>query len=290
MHHLLSVMAINLFVAACMMVLNFTIAEQMGYTNKILMINGILFFLFFLSSTFLLYIQYREYKKSENLHIQLIEQQILKENINNLEEFSDQLRTARHDYMNILYSIDCFIQEDDLNGLRNYYKNEILPQNDKIKFHQNNIKDLESIKQKEIKSILLTKAQVAFSLHINFVLNIPNSIEFHIKSYDLVRMLGIFLDNSLEAAHLIPDSEINISIYEDSQCQYIKISNTCESDLQNPHCLFQKGFSTKKDHSGLGLYNVRTILEKYPSAMLTTTCENNLFTQTLTISSANQIK
>ena len=192
MHHLLSVMAINHFVGACMMVLNFTIAEQMGYTNKILMINGILFFLFFLSSTFLLYIQYREYKKSENLHIQLIEQQILKENIKNLEEFSDQLRTAKHDYMNILYSIDCFIQEDDLNGLRNYYKNEILPQNDKIKFHQNNIKDLESIKQKEIKSILLTKAQVAFSLHINFVLNIPNSIEFHIKSYNLVRILGIF--------------------------------------------------------------------------------------------------
>jgi len=287
MHHLLSVMAINLFIGASMMVLNISIAERIGYTSEILIINCILFLFFFISSTFLLFLQYREYKKSENLHIQLLEQRILQENIKNLEEFSEQLRTARHDYMNILLSIDCFIQEDDLNGLRNYYKNEILPQNDKFKFHQNNIKDLESICQKEIKSILLVKAQVAFTLHIDFILNIPNIIEFRIKSYDLVRILGIFLDNSLEAAHLIPNSEINISIYEDSQHQYINISNTCNLDLQNPHCLFQKGFTTKKEHSGLGLYNVRKILEKYPSAMLTTTCKNNIFTQILTISSTD---
>lgn len=229
--------------------------------------------------------QYREYKKSEELHIQLAEQQILKENIKNLEEFSEQLRASRHDYMNVLYSIDCFISENDLNGLRSYYKNEILPQNDKIKFHQNNIKDLESISQKEIKSILLVKAQAAFTLHIKFILNIPNNIEFIIKSYDLVRMLGIFLDNSLEAAQPIPNSEINISMYEDSQHQYIEISNTCTPDFQNPNCLFQKGFTTKTEHSGLGLYNVRKILEKYPSAILTTTCKNNIFTQALTISS-----
>lgn len=176
-HQLLSAIAINLFIGACMMVLNISIAEQMGYTNKILIINCALFFFFFLSSTFLLYMQYREYKKSEELHIQLTEQQILKENIKNLEEFSEQLRTSRHDYMNVLYSIDCFISENDLNGLRSYYKNEILPQNDKIKFHQNNIKDLESISQKEIKSILLVKAQAAFTLHIKFILNIPNNIE-----------------------------------------------------------------------------------------------------------------
>lgn len=284
-HHLLSAVAINLFIGACMMVLNISIAERMGYTNKILIINCILFFFFFLSSTFLLYLQYREYKKSEDLHIQLIEQQILKENIENLEEFSEQLRTSKHDYMNVLYSIDCFIQENDLDGLRNYYKKEILPQNDKIKFHQNNIKDLESINQKEIKSILLVKAQVAFTLHINFILNIPNNIELIIKSYDLVRMLGIFLDNSLEAAQLISNSEINISIYEDTQHQYIKISNTYDGDIQNPNCLFQKGFTTKTEHSGLGLYNVQKILEKYPSVILTTTCKNNIFIQTLTISS-----
>lgn len=284
-HQLLSAIAINLFIGACMMVLNISIAEQMGYTNKILIINCALFFFFFLSSTFLLYMQYREYKKSEELHIQLTEQQILKENIKNLEEFSEQLRTSRHDYMNVLYSIDCFISENDLNGLRSYYKNEILPQNDKIKFHQNNIKDLESISQKEIKSILLVKAQAAFTLHIKFILNIPNNIEFIIKSYDLVRMLGIFLDNSLEAAQPIPNSEINISMYEDTQRQYIEISNTCELDFQNPNCLFQKGFTTKTEHSGLGLYNVRKILEKYPSAILTTTCKNNIFTQALTISS-----
>lgn len=284
-HQLLSAVAINLFIGACMMVLNISIAEQMGYTNKILIINCVLFFFFFLSSTFLLYMQYREYKKSEELHIQLIEQQILKENIKNLEEFSEQLRTSRHDYMNVLYSIDCFIQENDLNGLRNYYKNEILPQSDKIKFHQNNIKDLEFITQKEIKSILLVKAQMAFTLHIDFILNISDDIEFIMKSYDLVRILGIFLDNSLEAAQSIPNSEIKISMYEYTQQQYIEISNTCEHDFQNPNCLFQKGFTTKTEHSGLGLYNVGKILEKYPPAMLTTTCKNNIFTQTLTISS-----
>lgn len=280
----LPVMTLNLIICAFIIVLNISIAEKMSYTDKLLVSNAFLFLLFFLFSTFLLYAQYKEQKRTEAVKIQLAEYKILKENIHNLEEFSEQMRAFKHDYMNILFSIDCFLQENDLQGFRSYYEDNILPFNDRIKLLQSNTQDLNNLLQTEIKSIFLVKVQTAFSSQISVTVRISGPIEqFWINAIDLVRILGIFMDNSIEAASAAPNPKLDIFISSTEMQQKICISNSCIDRSFDKSRLFEKGYSTKQNHHGIGLYNVGKILKQYPSCLLMTNSKDSVFTQTLII-------
>lgn len=76
-------------------------------------------------------------------------------------------------------------------------------------------------------------------------------------------MLGILLDNALEAAVESQNKVIDIMVYQDdSQIEFL-IKNTYQDARLALDQLQQKGYSTKAGHPGFGLNTVEEFKQKY---------------------------
>lgn len=101
------------------------------------------------------------------------------------------------------------------------------------------------------------------------------------KIYEFTRILGILLDNAIEAASECKDKKINVTFRkEDAKHRLvIIIENTYKDKEIDTDRIFEKGFSSKKEHSGLGLWKVREILKRNNNLNLFTTKDKKLFKQ-----------
>ena len=102
-------------------------------------------------------------------------------------------------------------------------------------------------------------------------------------------ILGILLDNAVEASKKCDEKIINIVIRKDNKAnrQLFVIENTYSNKSVDTDRIFEKGYTSKieddgKNH-GLGLWEVRQILKKNNKLNLFTTKSNRLFTQQLEI-------
>lgn len=125
----------------------------------------------------------------------------------------------------------------------------------------------------------------------NIKMNIEIMLDFNdlnISTYELCRILGILLDNAIEAAKMCEEKIINIQVRRDFKVDrnLIIIENTYKNKNLNIDQLFEKGYSTKKNNEGLhglGLWNIRRILQKNNNLNLFTTTKEKLFSQQLEI-------
>ena len=110
-----------------------------------------------------------------------------------------------------------------------------------------------------------------------------NEIEKHMKIYEFTRILGILLDNAIEASSECDEKVIHVSFRkEDNRHRLIMgIENTYKNKDINVDKIFEKDFSTKskKSNSGLGLWEVRQILKKNNNLNLFTSKNDEFFSQ-----------
>jgi len=199
-----------------------------------------------------------------------------------LESLVDSLRTFKHDYNNTLSTLYGYVQLGDMESLKRMFK-EILEESRQIssldKLNPNLIKD------PNIFGILTAKYQECIKKNIIMNIEIYAEIEeIDIKMYDLTRILGIFLDNAIEAAAGSQERKINLTINERNNQLIIEISNTYkEGQIETIEKLFEKGISSKGKNRGLGLYKVKEIIKKYSGVELKTTKNTKIFMQKLII-------
>ena len=105
--------------------------------------------------------------------------------------------------------------------------------------------------------------------------------DLHIKIYEFTRVLGILMDNAIEATSECENKIINVTFRKDSRrnMQLLIIENTYKDKDINTDKIFEKGFSTKKGNTGLGLWEVRQILKKNNNLNLFTTKTDEFFIQ-----------
>lgn len=201
--------------------------------------------------------------------------------IHSLRVLHDTVRTFKHDFDNIINGIGGYIANDDMDGLKEYY-NQLLQDCHKT----NNLYSLspDVINQPAIYNILATKYYVADELNIQIDLDIfldLNEIDKHMKIYEFTRILGILLDNSIEASKECEEKLIKVSFRkEDVKHRIIVvIENTYNNKDVNIEKIFDKGFSSKERNTGLGLWKVRQILKRNNNLNLFTTKNKNFFKQ-----------
>lgn len=201
--------------------------------------------------------------------------------IHSLRILHDTVRTFKHDFDNIINGIGGYIANDDMDGLKEYY-NQLLQDCHKT----NNLYSLspDVINQPAIYNILATKYYVADELNIQIDLDIfldLNEIDKHMKIYEFTRILGILLDNSIEAAKDCEEKLIKVSFRkEDVKHRIIvAIENTYNNKDVNIEKIFDKGFSSKERNTGLGLWKVRQILKRNNNLNLFTTKNKEFFKQ-----------
>ena len=105
------------------------------------------------------------------------------------------------------------------------------------------------------------------------------------KIYEFARILGILLDNAIEASSECDEKILNIVFRNDvkNNRNIILIENTYNDKNVNIDEIFNKGFSGKENHTGLGLWEVKQILKKNNNINLHTTKNDKYFSQQLEI-------
>ncbi len=193
----------------------------------------------------------------------------------------DNIRGFKHNYTNMLDTIGGYIEENDIEHLKIYYS--------ELASECNRVTNLAVLDPKKINNpglynLLTSKYLRAFNLKINMDFNILADINsFDIKIYDFAKILGIFLDNAIEAAKECNEKIIHVILKKEanSNKQIIIIENTYSDKNINLSKIYEKGFSTKFNNTGLGLWEVNKIIKKYNNINLITTKNETYFRQTL---------
>ncbi|MBL1231045.1 GHKL domain-containing protein [Enterococcus sp. BWB1-3] len=189
----------------------------------------------------------------------------LKKYTDSLEKDQEKFAKFRHDYKNLLLSLkeianqnhDSLLEKEikELEIYSNYYLTN--------KFEYRYLKN---IKNDYLKSLFIAKLYQANNNKICCKFECPSTIvEVPVPIFDCIRVLGIILDNAIEASTESQDRELSLAIYRDDKQIEISISNSCKELLLSIDTLMKKGITTKKGHQGLGLSSIEEINKKNPN-------------------------
>ena len=222
--------------------------------------------------------------KSALLKKERDEQMALQVYTEELEKQYASIRKFEHDYQNILLSMRGFLDEGDLPGLREYFTTQVEVESEAITKNHFALRHLDKIKVREIKSVLTTKLSLAQHSNIWASFEANEVIDdFLIDSVKLVRMLGILLDNAIEAVSGLEKGQLFVGCFRWKSGIHFIIQNTCPPDMPPFHMIWEAGFSTKGPGRGLGLNNLAECVASLPAVSLQTNIIDKDFVQTLII-------
>lgn len=265
---------------------NLTIVFTFRNVNKIIILLNILFILgFFIFNVIVFYFNNKNFEaklKKEYEEKEIIQ---LKEYTNMIESLSDDLRRFRHDYSNIMEAMGAYIENKNIEGLEKIYNSELKSEGKILKKSKKSIFMLKNLKIDSLKGLISSKIIMAERLNIDTHVEIIDEIKnINMNEIDLCRIIGIFLDNAIEAQEKLEKPFINIYIINKENSVVILINNKCSSDTPPVFKIFNKGFSSKGHNRGLGLSNVKKILdENYKNVYLSTKIKDCVFTQEMII-------
>lgn len=92
-------------------------------------------------------------------------------------------------------------------------------------------------------------------------------------------MLGIAYDNAIEESLKLGDeAKIDTMIYQENGKLEIEIKNRCRDMGIAIQDMKKSGFTTKKNHQGLGLANIEEIRKRYDDILLNYQIKDGWFT------------
>ncbi len=224
------------------------------------------------------------------IKISIIEEQNAK--INNLESYNktlsimyDSIRGFRHDYANFIQALSGYVEANDIDGIRIMSKAIM---KECMKVNNMGILDPKIIDNPSVYSIITNKYYAAEREKISMNLEIMTDFK-DVKrySYEFCKILGILLDNAIEASKECSEKTVNIRFIKDSKAnkKLLVIENSYENKEINLDKIYEKGYTTKEkpgDKHGLGLWNVKRILNQTEKLSLYTS-KGQYFKQQLEI-------
>ena len=273
-----SIIYINLFLGAL------TLLTQAVITFYYIdVLPNIITFLSFISLLAYFSISIYSFTRMMKLTLTTRKLQSAEEYNNTLRILHDNVRGFKHDFDNIVTTIGGFIRTDDMEGLKKYY---LQLEDDCQRVNNLYILNPEVVNNDGIYNLLTKKYYEADSkdvkVNITFLLDLS---KLNMKIYEFARILGILLDNAIEASSECKEKLINLTFREDSRNsrQLIIVENTYKNKDVDTEKIFEKGVSGKEEHSGLGLWEVRKIVKKNKNTNLFTTKNEKFFIQQLEI-------
>ena len=150
------------------------------------------------------------------------------------------------------------------------------------------IETLKDIPKGDLKGLLYYKVAISKKKKINIVFEVSSTVTKKLKKInkentrELCIILGIFLDNAIEAAENSKDKNVVLEIYEINRELNFVISNTYEKLLSIKN-MNRKNFTTKGGNHGRGLHYANKIIKKHKWINKEQMFLNNYFIQKLIV-------
>lgn len=282
---LLTLIAFMLLLCAVMILTMASFFDNIDITHREYFLMASSLVLYSLFTISMIFIVLHTTKKSYETQKKVEYLENLNEYTRNLEMVYENLRSFKHDYINIMASLAAYIDEKKYQELETFFYESILPMQKNLTQKNGALNNLLRVKILELKSILYTKLLLAVNQNIEVNIDIPDEIEsIDMNPVDLIRMLGIFLDNAIEACLETEHPVIHFHLGKMNQDTVFIISNTFIDKGLSVAQMHKKGVTTKKAGHGIGLYNVSEILNRYDTIYHETLIKDGLFIQQVQIS------
>ena len=192
----------------------------------------------------------------------------------------NEIRGFRHDYAGMLVSMQMAIDSEDLQEIDRVYNEVLVKANQKLRSEKYTYFDLNNIEDSALRSLIAQSIVYARNNDVEFTLEVKDVItRLSIDLLDLVRIMSILLNNAVEGAADSYLKQMEVAVIKMDFETVIVIQNSCKITMTPSENLFALGFSTKGRNRGLGLNNVKEILDKYDNIILETEMEDNTFRQ-----------
>lgn len=197
----------------------------------------------------------------------------------------DGVKKLKHDYNNIMQALNGYVSTKQYDKLQEHINSVI--------GECNEINTLSVISPKifndpAIYGIVGAKYFMAIEKDIKFELDITTNVaNINFSMPDLSRILGILLDNAIEATSKLDNNKyIKLEMRFDSKkcADVIRVYNTYDTSIQiNTADIFKKGYSSKKVKSGIGLWEVQKLVKKSNNSQIFACVEKEKFIQNIII-------
>ncbi len=204
----------------------------------------------------------------------------------NYESDIEEQRTINHESKNELLTIRSKLSEEKDKELCSYIDSII---GDKKSVKSAKFSKFKYLPSNGLKGFFYYKFIEAEKRGIKVSLNISKLVEnsylgdMKTKDFkDLTRIIGVYLDNAIEAASTSKDKKLGIEIYEVKGIIQIIISNTYDNAIEKDK-VGNERYSTKGKNRGHGLLLVKRILNENNRITSETKITDSLYIQTIKI-------
>lgn len=201
--------------------------------------------------------------------------------VEKLEIMHDELANFRHDYVNVLLTLDEGIRTKNVKQIEQIYREVIAPTSKLINNRELDIVRLSRINIPAVKSVLSVKLIAAQQQNIQVMVDIPKPIEeIAMPMVNFIRIISILVDNGMEDSVNSTDKILQLAFFETEENQYFIIRNSSDHGTIDLQQIYEKRYSIKKGNRGFGLYSLKHMIDKTANATLETTFKAPFFTQT----------
>lgn len=223
----------------------------------------------------------------------LEEQRINTQLLNNLtiytekiESIDEELAMFRHDYKNLLYSLQIAISYEDILEIKRIYEETIAPTKKIIDNEEFELMKLNRLKNMELKALISMKINTAKQAKLKVIVDVPEVfiLDTSIDLVVVIRLLAILLDNAIENSAKSELKMFAISIFNKNETQEFVITNSVQAEFDF-RVMKKTKFSSKSnpEEHGWGLLYVKEIVDFSDQFDLQTSFNEGSVTQHLII-------
>jgi len=209
--------------------------------------------------------------------------------LNSLKEYEDILdkyRVSNHENKNQLLTIRSMLVEKDKKTAK--YIDGLVK--NKIKDDERIMQEVSIIPAGGLRGLIYSKILDMKEKSIEYELNLSKEIRAvdlinnlnDSDMLDICQIVGVYIDNAIEAVVNINDKYVNIDMYLENNCIVFEISNYYEGNIDLEK-LEEKGYTTKSNGHGYGLSLTKEIISKNRKLKNEKRISKETFTQVLKI-------
>lgn len=200
-----------------------------------------------------------------------------------LQFLYDKVKGYKHDFDNTVSTMDGFIENNDIEGLKKYFeevKEDCQMTNNVSLLNPHLINNPGIYSLLNCKYFKATEAGIKFDIEFFLDLN-----KLDVNMYKFSRILGVLIDNAIEEAEKCDEKIVKVSFLRENKNSraVITVKNTYSNKDVDTEKIFEKGVSGKENHSGIGLWEVRKYVKKSKNLDLFTSKTDKYFKQELYI-------
>ena len=227
--------------------------------------------LFFLQFTAMYQANKERVKAQENIILQQQSHLAL------LEELQQEMRSFRHDFINLMAGMSLQARDGDLKGIQDFMRNTSSYFDERLGDEIKNLEAVNRIQLPPLRSLVTSKLarmqQAGISTNVEVLYPVVSE---GMQQQDLLRSLGILLDNAFEAAKISKKPRISLVLLQTETQLLAAVANSYaeQPDLVK---MSHDNYTTKGDSRGTGLMSLRKITRKYPGCITNMNLKDDMF-------------